>query len=243
MTTDESLENMNKKEFLNFIQTNINIINEGKKCSEDIKTIHSDLQIIYEKIPENNQKIEEIKEKFKSDSDKYESLLKKIENLLPGAASSSLASNFNKAKRKQNTVPLWFLFIGSLSILGFGYYLYFFKETNINLELLISRFLLGIPFIWLAWFAQKSILQIKKIREEYNHKEQMMRLYEGFNKYIKEFENESGGDNSLQKSLHEEVTKCISRNPAETLENNKTLIDDMKTFIIDKINSSKEIET
>ena len=110
-----------------------------------------------------------------------ESILNKVERL-----SHSYFWDSTLAHNEIQTRRYWVGFVLSLTILLIGY-LYFlliplssdkpFEWTNIAVSTIA-----GVPLLWIAWYCQRSISQINRIREEYNHKLRIMKLYDGFSK-------------------------------------------------------------
>ena len=112
---------------------------------------------------------------------KFPELKAKIESLLPGAASAGLASNFAKSKEAaEKVVWLWIGFIVSLSSLAGFYAFLIFYGGDPNWVTVFLRLPMGIPFGWAAWYCQRSITKKGNISELYNHKANIMALYEGF---------------------------------------------------------------
>ena len=158
----------------------------------------------------------------------YKNLVDIIENLLPGATTASLASEYELAHNEIQTRRYWLGFVFSLTILLVGY-VYFllipyssdkpFEWTKIAVSTTA-----GLPLLWIAWYCQRSISQINRIREEYNHKLRIMKLYDGFSKQILQLE-----DNPQTKSqLVSAILEAVRKNPAETLGPPSTFADILK---------------
>ena len=186
---------------------------------------------IQQKREDANNLLEEIRSQHGTVNNLYEeykNLVDKIENLLPGATTASLASEYELAHNEIQTWRYWLGFVVSLTILLVGY-LYFllipyssdkpFEWANIAVSTTA-----GLPLLWIAWYCQRSISQINRIREEYNHKLRIMKLYDGFSKQILQLEDDPQTKNQLVSAILEAVRK----NPAETLGPPTTFTDFLK---------------
>ena len=122
-----------------------------------------------------------------------------------------------------DSLRLWKAF--SIVLLGlFGWYVYFFVffvvKGSDSLGAVLAHVLTGSPLIWLAWYLQKSIAQQSQIRQEYNHKQRVMTMYEGFVKAIDE-----SGSKAHKEELLSIMLKTVQSNPADILNGHDTLID------------------
>ncbi len=192
--------------------------------------------------------IENFKEDFEAKADKlysqheenFEKLDKKIEGLLPGATSAGLASSYVDAQNKFKVRLLWFGFIASISSLA-GASFYLVSTTNGDWSDLFSKIPVLFPLGWLAWFCQRSISQMKRLSEEYHHKETTMRIYDGFVEQIRKLHTDPLDDskkadrddliNNLEKSLIETLLETIRRNPAESLGKPMTPLENVSSLM------------
>ena len=230
---DKTINPMNKDQLMEALKLALNNIQKIEEYSGELeakkKAIISDeteiakykneLQQHSSEIQKYNQKIEKIKTTIENHS-------KKIESLLPSATSAGLASSYKEAGDRFGfwKSSIYFLgFITSLGALVWGFYEHLLGTNNLGFMNLINRVVVGFPLIWIAWFCQRSLSQIMRLREEYNHKQRIMSVYEGFNKYVKEL---SGSDAiKLERDLANQVIQAVSKNPAETLGRSTTLLD------------------
>lgn len=240
-TYKEELENRQKEEL--------------KNIKNDLQTYKNQITSKYES--ELSTNIQKTKEEYKKEWELYKgevqknnnefinqikksiSLIKKrIENLLPAAAVTGLAAAYKEATDELRHIKYSLLFAGfiiPLILLVWGFYEYVLIAEDLNFLSLISRLFVGFPLAWIAWFFQRSISQTRRLREEYNHKQRMMTVYEGFNNYIKTVETD--GDKELEKMFSNQVIKIIGKNPAETLGESTTLLDSLKEDLNKKSSS------
>ena len=173
---------------------------------------------------------DDAQESMRSNKEKMEELKQRIEKLLPGAASAGLASSFHKAQEKTGLlVFFWVGFVGSLFLATGGYGYFFYDSLSDNDVLtwghVFIRLTLGIPLFWIAWYCQRSISQINRIKEEYQHKERLMTVFDGFSRKIEAMSE--AGESATQMRLIETVIEAIARNPAQVLDPSATMLDSM----------------
>ncbi len=215
---------------------------EIKKSTETIQAKKKDLDEYYIKIfgskneGENEviglkQEIEKNKSElaslYKQEEEKFNALFKKIEGLLPGATSTGLAKAFADQKNDYR-VPniLWsLLFIATMIAMAvFG--VFTLKDITgsgeINFSLALSKILARTPFfiavIWLGYFSSKQQSQNKRLEQEYAHKENVSRSYEGFKKQINDLE-QTEENKELSLRLLGNVVDSVGLNPSNTLDN------------------------
>ena len=235
---EETSQNMaeinNSKQRIEAMETQINDskeetsqnmaeINNSKQRIEAMETQINDSK---EKAGELSEQMDEQCEKHKEEIAEVESLRKIVRDLLPGATTAGLAGSYIDAQEKRGVGWYWFGFTASLIALIclYGYNL-FIEPTSLTWGGLFIRFTTGLPLVWIAWYCQKSISQTRRIKEEYQHKERIMRVYPAFMKQLKEGEEEN-----TDKILDFITTtiKAIAKNPAEVLNPSETLLDSMK---------------
>lgn len=217
-------------------QTTVGIKQEIDGTKEDvenkqkeIKSFYSDLLEGEEATEETPQRVPSIKEQiqiFQKNSEKqFNELKAKIEGLLPGATSAGLASSYQDAQKEKKAMPLWIGFIASLLVLMVGYfYSFVYHSPPTDLSTIAIRVTIGFPLIWIAWFCQRSISQMTRIREEYRHKEKVMRIYDGFSKQIEQSTNAQEAK-AKKVDLISVTINAIEKNPAEKLDPSETLLD------------------
>ena len=161
---------------------------------------------------------------MEADASKRADLLDAIEELLPGATSAELATSYQEAKEQRAKVKgLWCGFVGALVCLAVGGFFVFYDQSDLTWEYIL-RLPMAVPFAWLAWYCQTRISQIERIKEEYHHKERVMRVFNGFSKEIEKLSKEDGSSQHLL-DLIDMVTKAIARNPAEVVEPSERMWD------------------
>jgi len=196
--------------------------------------------------------VSKYKESLEKNEEAYNILKNKIEGLLPQAAAAGLAYDYNQAKqdyglkfkaiKNPNGVMVQEIDIGktflhsifsySLFILPLGLligFLYVAGLDGFTVEKIMDRVVLAIPFIWLSIFGQRSISIKRRLYEEYNHKEKVMKLYSGL--IDKNFDLNA----DERKKLTDIVLDTIKENPSQILGRGETLMDK----VLDKIKEIK----
>jgi len=226
-----------------------NTINDVQQKKNEVMEYHHSIESLFKETNTKSTEIIQLQQNFQKQSEDYDKLREKIEGLLPGAAAAGLASRFNKAVQENDkTGFLWLGFYASLLGLFLMYLFLFIIDINnllgwinafingnsftwhavitngnsVKWDAVLTRIPLGLPFLWIAWFCQKSITDKKKIREEYHHKEQIINLYTGFVKQIQELENINSEE---MKKLITLVMEAVALNPANRIGTNKTPIE------------------
>lgn len=217
-------------------QTTVGIKQEIGEIKEDVErkqkevtSFYSDLLKGKEATGETPHRVPSIKEQIKnfqeSSEKQFAKLKAKIEGLLPGATSAGLASSYQDAQKEKKSLPLWIGFIASLLALMGGYfYSFVYHSPPTDLSTIAIRVTIGFPLIWIAWFCQRSISQMTRIREEYRHKEKVMRIYDGFSKQIEQSTNAQEAK-AKKVDLISVTINAIEKNPAEKLDPSETLLD------------------
>ena len=213
-------------------QTTVGIKQEIGEIKEDVENRRKEVQRFYsdllegEEAPHGVPSIKEQIQIFQKNSEKqFNELKAKIEGLLPGATSAGLASSYQDAQQEKKAFPLWIGFIVSLLVLMGGYfYSFVYNSPPTDLSTIAIRATIGFPLIWIAWFCQRSISQMTRIREEYRHKEKVMRIYDGFSKQIEQSTNAQEAK-AKKVDLISVTINAIGKNPAEKLDPSETLID------------------
>ena len=174
-----------------------------------------------------NKSISDANESLKEKNEQMNELVEKIEGLLPGATSAGLAETFHQAQKQKAHWLYWVGFIGSLFCVAVGYGYFFHNSLSGNEPFtwghVLARATIGIPLLWIAWYCQRSLSQMNRIREEYHHKERVMRIYEGFSKQINSSDSDIAREHNVD--LVSAVIKAIERNPADVLDPSATMLD------------------
>lgn len=223
---------------IDFIQ---NDINSTYKRLNDIVTDYiqklTDLDKFYVKIfgtVENNQRVggleQEIEDRLhqlnqynEEQKTKFKSLKDEIESLLKDATNASLASSYEKSKESyRNSIISWniaFMF-SMFGILGVA--IWAFVEVADRLEPLVVlgailvRLPLYIPLTWLAIFATRRRNEIKRLQEEYKHKETLARSFLGFKEQIDKIQDTQ--KEILTAKLMKNLVEMTNENPNKSLD-------------------------
>lgn len=86
-------------------------------------------------------------------------------------------------------------------------------------ELIIFKWLIWLPLLWISWFWQKTISQRKRLFEEYNHKYRVVQMYLMF------ITNEKNYTLQQTEELENALLEVIKNNPAIHLWKWETMID------------------
>lgn len=242
---NKSFESMTESELLNILQIFETEINHAKQQCENVAQLHSKIEEQYKNAGELSTKIkkhheyinnlfsqiqtrdQKIEELYKNKQKEFETLTKKIEALLPGATSAGLSSSYHRARQNRKVWPFWVGFLSSLSLLMSGYFYYFvWKDASVEWGTIAIRTTVGLPLVWIAWYCQRSISQITRIKEEYHHKETLMSMYEGFSKEIGNLADNEIEANQQKVNLVSVLLDAVRKNPAEALDPSGTLLDE-----------------
>lgn len=86
-------------------------------------------------------------------------------------------------------------------------------------EIILLKFLISLPLIWISWYGYVNLMQRKRLYEEYNHKSRVMRLYLMFSQEGNHYKL------WLMHELEMAVIEAIRKNPAESLDKKWSLIE------------------
>ena len=193
--SNKPFESMNKGELLKVLRELDSIFKKmeeqcdnSSNLSKEIQEHHDNANHLSTEIQEHHDNASNFSKEIQQKNKELNELTKKIEGLLPGATSAALASSYKAAQANWiKEIFYWIGFIGSLGILIWGYFYYLIVDIppeNLEWKTIVIRATVGLPLIWIAWYFQRLLSQIKRIKEEYHHKERVMRVYEGFSKQI-----------------------------------------------------------
>lgn len=216
--SSKALEQMNRQEILKtFRSFEDEVENVKKYVVEDFK--------LYK---ERSAKIEKLRNDAEKAANKFNGLVEEVENLLPGATSAGLASSYHDAHKNTKQWPYWAGFLLPLILLMAGYVWFLAAAEEIEWKTIAIRATTGLPLLWIAWYFQRRISQIVRIKEEYHHKERIMRVYQGFSKQINELSDDEEKTKEQKRSLVSVLIGAIERNPANVLDPSGTFLDSWK---------------
>lgn len=92
-----------------------------------------------------------------------------------------------------------------------------FNDYKSILNLIFSRLPLYIPLAWLAIFATRRRNEIKRLQEEYRHKEAAAKSYFGYRKQIQDIEKDKDKKELMEK-LMEKLVEMTNENPNKALD-------------------------
>jgi hypothetical protein len=89
-----------------------------------------------------------------------------------------------------------------------------------------NRIILSFPLWWISWFWQRNISHKRRLVEEYNHKEQVARMYLNFStNKDNEWNNTYRIDPEERKLLNKKLIEVIGRNPSQIYWKDQTIVD------------------
>ena len=161
----------------------------------------------------------------------HSELRNQIEGLLPGATSAGLGSAF-KEQRERYADPIkrfgliFYTAIGLLFLVGLSTFVTYDSVNKLDFGLpqslsaliasSVSRSIVAIPLVWLAYFATKRRNENKRLEEEYAHKETIARAYFNFRQQIEVLGHENAGAQAAQ--LLEAAIMAVSYNASKSLD-------------------------
>lgn len=199
--------------------TATNILKDIKEKGKEFSQTKDKLDKFYYKIFGNNevkglkQELEERENQLdnydKQQKEKIEKNWEQIYSLIEKATDAGLAVSYNKAKnaydspiRRWNAVfiatMICIVLVGYGSVFGLSWWKITMTPANIDyndyrsvLNLIVSRLPFYIPLGWLAIFATRRRNEIKRLQEEYRHKEAVATSYSGYMGQINNIKDEN----------------------------------------------------
>lgn len=137
-----------------------------------------------------------------------------------------------------STVTMLFVLYSGIHIpfVQFGVLAYDLTKNYSPYQLILLKFTSGLPLIWLAWYFQKSISSSNRFFEEYNHKQRVMELYEGFIREIK-----SLGLVEEERDLLIIMLDVVKYNPSQLLGKNETIFESVLSKFIELKNKQENV--
>ena len=123
------------------------------------------------------------------------------------------------------------VFVLILIVMGvFNFSTIDFKNLKeIDLISIVTRFMINIPFIWIATVANINLNKYTKLEQEYSHKESLAKSFERYKTEIDKLDKiDSEKSNSLMISLMELNLEAFKVNPANSIDkikNDVSLLD------------------
>ena len=180
--------------------------------AEDIKSLNSELE-------ERLNRLKDIE--------------KEAKKILSLSSDAGLAGGFNQKvdEVKKNKYVSLAVFVVVLIIMGiFNFNTIDFKNLkDIDLISIITRFMINIPFLWIATVANINLNKYTKLEQEYSHKESLAKSFERYKTEIEKLDRiDSEKSNSLMMNLMELNIEAFKVNPANSIDKIKkdsTLLD------------------
>ena len=213
---------------------NNSIYDEFIKKNDDFNNKKIKLDSFYNKIFGNE------KEDTKSLNNELEQRMKRLQEIeeeakkiLSLSSDAGLAGGFNQKvdEVKKNKYVSLAVFVVVLIIMGiFNFNTIDFKNLkDIDLISIITRFMINIPFLWIATVANINLNKYTKLEQEYSHKESLAKSFERYKTEIEKLDRiDSEKSNSLMMNLMELNIEAFKVNPANSIDKIKkdsTLLD------------------
>ena len=138
-------------------------------------------------------------------------LEKRILDLLPSASAAGLSSGYVDAKgRYANpfaTISYYVMFVVPLVLATV--YFYFLHGQELDGKSLVLRFLVISPMLAISSFGLWSIRLNRRLYEEYNYKQRVMQLYDGFSRVVDE-----DGSEEQKEALIDVMIDAVKEKPS-----------------------------
>ena len=158
---------------------------------------------------------------------------KEAKKIISLSSDAGLAGGFYQ-KVKETKVNKYIslgVFVLILIVMGvFNFSTIDFKNLKeIDLISIVTRFMINIPFIWIATVANINLNKYTKLEQEYSHKESLAKSFERYKTEIDKLDKiDSEKSNSLMISLMELNLEAFKVNPANSIDkikNDVSLLD------------------
>lgn len=205
-----------------------------KQNHDTSKARMEEAEALYQKCNERLENLDDMYterlQKNKEYEEKYNELCNKITDLLPSAASAGLSSGYFESKKHYGVTEregknFWFflrensfLYIHNLlflitsflisSFLFYSYYVASFDKLLV--EQILMKALVVTPLLGVIFYSVNAINMRRRLYEEYNHKQRVLQLYDGFKREI-----ETLSDNAdLKKDILNVMLDTVKHNPS-----------------------------
>ncbi|AXK48460.1 hypothetical protein CRU87_07975 [Aliarcobacter trophiarum LMG 25534] len=204
------------------------IYNEFIKKNDDFNNKKIKLDSFYNKIFGNE------KEDTKSLNNELEQRMKRLQEIEEEAkkiislsSDAGLAGGFHQKVKevKINKYVSLGVFVIVLIIMGvFNFNTIDFDNLKeIDVVSIITRFMINLPFLWIATVANINLNKYTKLEQEYSHKESLAKSFERYKTEIEKLDNiDSDKSNSLMISLMELNIEAFKVNPANSIDKIKS---------------------
>lgn len=221
-----------RNETINISQQAQDKFSEFEKTKQNINILEQEVKNKQNELDEYDKEqkdtIEALKQELQNLLDsatlKIEEKNKEINNLLATATDASLAYSYAEAKKSYDSSIKWWTVAFISSMLGIlGIAIWAFVEVADRLEPLVVlgailiRLPLYIPLAWLAIFATRRRNEIKRLQEEYRHKEAAAKSYFGYREQIQDIEKDKDKKELMEK-LMEKLVEMTNENPNKALD-------------------------
>lgn len=238
--TEKQLQELSSKinNFNNFYNETFGEFDkESNARSGGLKKELQDLKEQFQDYIEAQKEAFELYEKEKKS--KFAEIEKDIKKLLGGATNGSLAHSYEISKKSYFwPIIIWnALTMGSIFCIAYISY-DSLKDIKLNdymsiLSLTALRLPIYIPLVWLGIFSTRRRNEIKRLQEEYKHKETIAKTYYGYQEQMAKL-SDSEKAKELQERLMSNLVDMVNQNPNTTLnkikQENTPMIDFIEKF-------------
>ncbi|MGJ0112775.1 hypothetical protein [Campylobacter molothri] len=190
--------------------------------------LKQELQDLKQELQDYFKTQKEAFEKYEiSQKNKFNDIEENIKNLLGGATNGSLAHSYEISKKNYFWPILgwnFVVFVSIISIIGLSGELIFSQLSKINandymsiLSLAALRLPIYISLVWLGVFSTRRRNEIKRLQEEYKHKETVAKTYYGYQEQMEKL-SDSEKAKELQERLMSNLVDMVNQNPNITLD-------------------------
>ena len=213
---------------------NNSIYDEFIKKNDDFNNKKIKLDSFYNKIFGNEKEdTKSLNNELEERLNRLKDIEKEAKKILSLSSDAGLAGGFNQKvdEVKKNKYVSLAVFVVVLIIMGiFNFNTIDFKNLkDIDLISIITRFMINIPFLWIATVANINLNKYTKLEQEYSHKESLAKSFERYKTEIEKLDRiDSEKSNSLMMNLMELNIEAFKVNPANSIDKIKkdsTLLD------------------
>lgn len=214
---------------------------ESNTRSGGLKKELQDLKEQFQNYIKTNKEEFELYER--NQKSKFANIEEDINKLLGGATNGSLAHSYEVSKNQyKNSIFFWngAVFVSIISIIALSGELIIDQLEKINtndyisiLSLIALRLPIYISLVWLGIFSTRRRNEIKRLQEEYKHKETIAKTYYGYQEQMAKL-SDSEKAKELQERLMSNLVDMVNQNPNTTLDKikqeNAPMIDFIEKF-------------
>lgn len=200
--------------------------NDMKDKLSDITSNIDRFNKFYEKIFISSEEKKSLEEELETRINSLKEIEKEAKKVIDLSSDAGLAGGFvqigEKAKKSKETSLRTFVY--SLTALGiFNLSIFYYYGIEFNLESIITKTIINLPFIWIAIVANINLNKYSRLEEEYAHKESLARSFERYKTEIEKLNSMNPEESKkLLLQLMKTNIEAFALNPAVTMEKAKS---------------------